>query len=70
MEEDRAETNVGQAVNAELHEPKEKPKQPKKRFVGRRTVEQAEKVNGANGIIEENGAIQGRSRALAECELS
>lgn len=59
MEEDRAETNIGQAVNSELHEPTvEKPKQPKKRFVGRRTAEQAKKVIGANGIIEESGTIQ------------
>ncbi|KAL8829572.1 MAG: hypothetical protein Q9191_001949 [Dirinaria sp. TL-2023a] len=59
MEEDRAETSLGQAVDAELDEPKEqKPKQPKKRFVGRRTAERAEKVNSTNGIIEESGAIQ------------
>lgn len=71
MEEDRAETNLGQSANADLHEPKvEKPKQPRKRFVGRRTADQAANANGTKEVIEESGAIQGLSIDLAKCNRS
>lgn len=61
MEEDRAETNLGESANFEELLPKEeKPKQPKKRFVGRKTADNAGKTNGdAAGTIEISGAIQG-----------
>jgi len=60
MEEDRAEENLGDSINAELEVLGDcKPKQPKKRFVGRKTAEKAEKANGGlNGTIEDSGAIQ------------
>ncbi len=64
MEEDRAETNLGDSVNGELIISGEsKSRQPRKRFVGRKTAEKSENVvkanGGLNGTIEDNGAIQG-----------
>lgn len=59
MEQDRAETNLGLSVDPETAVPVgEKPKQPKKRFVGRRSAE-AGKANVVNGAIEDSSAIQG-----------
>ncbi|KAL8690376.1 MAG: hypothetical protein Q9218_004171 [Villophora microphyllina] len=61
MEEDRAESNVGSAINAEQHEEKkqEAPKQPAKRFVGRKTAAaRAESKTEVNGHIEDDKAIQ------------
>ena len=63
MENDRAETNLGADADAEIGATTiEKPKQPKKRFVGRRAAEQAEKQSSSNGTIENSGAIQGQGR--------
>lgn len=64
MEKDRAETNLGDYPNDEPTTSKEfKLKQPKKRFVGRKTAEKSENVEkangGLNGTIEDSGAIQG-----------
>lgn len=61
MEEDRAETNLGDSVNAEFpFSGESKTKQPKKRFVGRKTAEKTERANGGlNGTIEDSGALQG-----------
>ncbi len=69
MEEDRAETNLGDSVNGELTISGEsKPKQPKKRFVGRKTEEKAEKAEkfngGLNDTIENSGVIQGKQELL------
>lgn len=57
MEEDRAQANLG----ADPLDPPliEKPKQPKKRFVGRRNAEKAETRLDANGTIKDSGAVQG-----------
>lgn len=60
MEVDRSKANLGPGAGAELDvEVIEKPKQPKRRFVGRRTAEKAEKQPSSNGTIEDSCAIQG-----------
>ena len=61
METDRAQTDLGEAVSAELSIAKsDAVKQPKKRFIGRiAAAEKAEKNGGSNGTIEDSGAIQG-----------
>jgi 2-(3-amino-3-carboxypropyl)histidine synthase len=65
MEEDRLATDVGIAADIEEAELAQAPvqKQPKKRFVGRRTADasaSASAKNGANSSIEDSGAIQGK----------
>ena len=64
MEEDRAQADLGEAVDAELGvEKQEKQKQPRKRFIGRKeAAERAEKRGDTNGTIEDSGAIQGVQR--------
>ncbi len=66
MEEDRAQVDIGAAVEAEIpvtqHEPS---RLPKKRFVGRKAAaaragQQADKVEP----LESSGAIQGQSGPL------
>ena len=60
MEEDRAQANLGGGFEADLDVSLvEKPKQPKRRFVGRRNAEKAEKQPNVNGSIEDSGAVQG-----------
>lgn len=61
MEKDRAQADLGEALDAEFEaEKQEKQKQPKKRFIGRKEAsERAEKRNDTNGTIEDSGAIQG-----------
>lgn len=61
MEEDRIATNLGPETNGDVQSEVVVPtKQPKRRFVGRRTADQAAaQSNGANGSIEDSGAIQG-----------
>lgn len=61
MEDGRAQVNLGQAIDAELQAvPEETPKQPKKRFIGRRAAaERAEQKTSANANIEESSAVQG-----------
>ncbi|KAK0609199.1 Diphthamide biosynthesis protein 1 [Lasiodiplodia hormozganensis] len=62
MEEDRAATNLGPTPEEELSgEPNIAPKQPKKRFVGRRAAESAAAAKAKadpNANIEDSGAIQ------------
>ncbi|KAI8205895.1 2-(3-amino-3-carboxypropyl)histidine synthase subunit 1 [Colletotrichum sp. SAR 10_86] len=65
MEEDRAQTDLGIAADIEASHREEAAaaepalKQPKKRFVGRRTAaEAAVKNGGANGSIEDSKSIQ------------
>jgi hypothetical protein len=61
MEEDRAATNLGPLVDDALREdPVAPPKQPKRRFVGKRTAEKAAgKTSDPNANIEDSSAIQG-----------
>lgn len=61
MEEDRAQVDVGAAVEAELlADQHDQPRQPKKRFVGRKNAA-AQTVSRADGVesVESSGAIQG-----------
>ncbi|KAL9004496.1 MAG: hypothetical protein Q9188_002698 [Gyalolechia gomerana] len=60
MESDRAQVNVGDAVNAEFGEEKqEQPKQPRRRFIGRKAAAaNAHKNAGASGHIEDSAAVQ------------
>ena len=63
MESDRAKVDLGPDVSSENPKPAnvpDIPKQPKKRFVGRRAAaERAERDGKASASIEDNGAIQG-----------
>ena len=60
MEEDRAQIDVGKAVDAELETEKlSETRQPKKRFIGRRAATELAKKDDSNGAIEDNGAIRG-----------
>jgi hypothetical protein len=61
MEEDRLATNLGPEVSEGLDaDIPAAPKQPKRRFVGRRAAEAAATTtNAPNGSIEESTAIQG-----------
>ena len=61
MEGDRAQADLGVAVDAELIiENQQKQKQPRKRFIGRKeAAERAEKRSDTDGTIEDSGAIQG-----------
>lgn len=63
MEDDRIATNLGPETNRDVESEVAAPaKQPRRRFVGRRATEQAAQSNGANGSIEDSGAIQGVNR--------
>lgn len=61
MEDDRAATNLGPEVEEGIaEEPVAVPKQPKRRFVGRKTVEKTgEPQADPNANIEDSSAIQG-----------
>ena len=61
METDRAATNLGPEVDAGIsEEPAAVPKQPKRRFVGRKTAEKTgEQQADPNANIEDSSAIQG-----------
>jgi 2-(3-amino-3-carboxypropyl)histidine synthase len=61
MEEDRAATNLGPDIEEEiLEEPVEVPKQPKRRFVGRKTTaKDTNEPKDPNATIEDTSAIQG-----------
>lgn len=64
MEEDRAATDIGPTVSAELNGDTEAvEKKPKRRFIGRKAAEaraaaKAEQ-NGRSANLEDSGAIQG-----------
>ncbi|KAF1929440.1 diphthamide biosynthesis protein 1 [Didymella exigua CBS 183.55] len=60
MEEDRVATNLGPEVDAGIvEEPAVVPKQPRRRFVGRRAVEKSGEASAdANANIEDSSAIQ------------
>jgi 2-(3-amino-3-carboxypropyl)histidine synthase len=61
MEEDRDQVDLGRAVEVDLEaDYTERPRIPKKRFVGRRAA--GDKVGGTeshNGSVENAGAVQG-----------
>ena len=69
MEDDRAEANLGSSAPTGLEgAPPDIPRLPKKRFVGRKTVEREGRKqgypNGTNGTnIEDTGTIQGEMEA-------
>ena len=71
MESDRTQSNLGQAVDLDAGEQRpEKPKQPKKRFIGRKAAaERLEQNGGSNGTIEDSGAIQGMLRQQDSPEI-
>ncbi|KAH6682563.1 putative diphthamide synthesis protein-domain-containing protein [Halenospora varia] len=59
MEEDRAQVDLGVAVDVEERlEEAAAQRLPKKRFVGRRQAAEAAAKNGTNESVEESGAIQ------------
>ena len=66
MEEDRTQADLGEAVDAEIRaENREKQKQPRKRFIGRKeAAERGEKKGNTSGTIEDSGNIQSTQRAL------
>lgn len=62
MEDDRAETDLGIAADIEeAQAPEPAVRQPKKRYVGRRTAAEAaaSKNGNGSGSIEDAGAVQG-----------
>lgn len=60
MEDDRAATNLGPSAEDGIpEEPVAVPKQPKRRFVGRKTADAAAKPADPNSNIEDSSAIQG-----------
>jgi hypothetical protein len=60
MEEDREATNLGPDVDEAITgEPAAMPKQPKRRFVGRKTAEKSGEPADPNANIEDSSAIQG-----------
>ena len=69
MEEDRAKTDLGQAVDVELRVKESIPRQPKKRFIGRRAAaERALENVDPKGTIEDSGAIQGLLASLKQTQ--
>jgi 2-(3-amino-3-carboxypropyl)histidine synthase len=66
MEDDRAATNLGPELDEGIaEEPAAAPKQPRRRFVGRKTVEKAgEQQADPNANIEDSSAIQGVRRPM------
>lgn len=62
MEEDRAQSDLGVAADIEeAHAPPPAQRQPKKRFVGRRTAAaDAAKKDGAGSTAGANGAVEGK----------
>jgi 2-(3-amino-3-carboxypropyl)histidine synthase len=71
MEEDRIISNLGPDIEGEIEaEVSTPPKQPKRRFVGRRAAEQAAQSKIVNGSIEDTGAIQGVNSPIStSCHL-
>ncbi|RYO81786.1 hypothetical protein DL766_004647 [Monosporascus sp. MC13-8B] len=59
MEEDRAQTDLGIAADIEeAQSPPPVPKQPKKRFIGRRAAASAAAKNNGTDNLGDNGAVQ------------
>jgi hypothetical protein len=62
MEEDRAQVDLGIAMDVEESlEEAAAQRQPKKRFVGRRQAAESASKNGVNGSVEDSGAIQSKN---------
>jgi len=62
MEEDRAQVDLGVAVDVEERlEEAAAQRQPKKRFVGRRQATEVASKNSPNASVEDSGAVQGTS---------
>ena len=61
MESDRAQVDLGEAVDAELAiEQKQQIRQPKRRFVGRKeAAEGAEQSGDSSQTVEDSGTLQG-----------
>lgn len=66
MEEDRAATNLGPDVDEAIaEEPAAVPRQPRRRFVGRKTADKGgEQQADPNANIEDSSAIQGVRRLV------
>jgi 2-(3-amino-3-carboxypropyl)histidine synthase len=61
MEDDRAQVDLGVAVDIEEREEEAAAlRQPKKRFVGRKQAEEAASKSSGSGNIESSGAIKGQ----------
>jgi 2-(3-amino-3-carboxypropyl)histidine synthase len=70
MEDDRAEVDLGVAVDVEDRlEEASAQRQPKRRFVGRRQAAEAASRNGANSSVEDSGAVQGKPSKLSIISL-
>lgn len=70
MEDDRAATNLGPDIDEGVgEEPVVVPKQPRRRFVGRKLAEKGgEQPVDSNANIEDSSAIQGvRSQSKFQC---
>lgn len=62
MEDDRAQVDLGIAVDIEeRQEEAATQRQPKKRFVGRRQAAEAASRNGTNTSVEDSGAVTSTS---------
>ena len=72
MEDDRAQVDLGIAADIEAQAPEPVVRQPKKRFVGRRTAAQAaaSKNENGSGSIEGAGAIQGKATRVTHVHTS
>ena len=62
MESDRAQVDIGEAVDVEaIAEEKQQVRQPKRRFIGRKeAAERAQRSEVPNKSIEDSSAVQGR----------
>lgn len=64
MEDERAQVDLGIAADIEHSQADAAPRQPKKRFVGRKQAAEAALKNGggpSNSSLEDSGAVQGAS---------
>ena len=72
MEDDRAQVDLGVAVDLESSgEPVAVPRQPKRRFVGRRTADaqaQSPENGSTQGSTDERAVAQGRLSQLLQCQ--
>jgi 2-(3-amino-3-carboxypropyl)histidine synthase len=70
MEDDRAQVDLGVAVDVEERlEEAAAQRQPKKRFVGRKAAEAAS-TTGTNVNVEDSGAIEGKSASHTQSTVS
>ena len=70
MESDRAETDVGKDVVVGMETEEEKPKQPRKRFIGRKAAaKNAEGRRHPDGVIEESSAVQCLSSCINSLKM-